>query len=117
LPLSNSGSLAIFTAMRRASSRGEQMRRAPAQPLLGVPVGKRLRAFDFSLTISRSRTTLHSGCGEVRRLAIGEGVMRTPVAGWLALIVALGLFVVVWATGRPPCAPFGLWHTLQMNCR
>jgi hypothetical protein len=43
--------------------------------------------------------------------------MRTPVAGWLALIVMLGLFAIVWATGRTPCAPYGLWHTLQMNCR
>ena len=34
--------------------------------------------------------------------------MRTPVAGWLALIVMLGLFALVWSTGRPPCAPFGL---------
>jgi hypothetical protein len=46
-----------------------------------------------------------------------EGALRTPVAGWLALIVMLGLFALIWSTGRPPCAPFGLWHTLQMNCR
>ena len=44
--------------------------------------------------------------------------MRTPVAGWLALIVMLlGLFTLVWATGRTPCVPYGLWHTLQMQCR
>jgi hypothetical protein len=24
---------------------------------------------------------------------------------------------LVWTAGRTPCAPYGLWHTLQMNCR
>jgi hypothetical protein len=29
----------------------------------------------------------------------------------------LGLLALVWVTNHTPCAPYGLWHTLQMNCR
>jgi hypothetical protein len=94
----SSGSLAMFA--RNAPRLGE-----PFQP--GPP---------FSLTISQSRATLQSGFGELPPCR-GEGVMRTPVAGWLALIVMLGLFLLVWTSGRPPCAPFILWHSFQMNCR
>ena len=43
--------------------------------------------------------------------------MRALIIRWLPVIVMMGLFALVWATGRTPCAPYGLWHTLQMNCR
>ena len=42
--------------------------------------------------------------------------MRTPVAGWLALLVVFGLFALVWTTALP-CVPYGLWYILQMQCR
>ena len=43
--------------------------------------------------------------------------MRTPVAGWLALLIVFGLFALVWTTSRVPCVPYGLWYILQMQCR
>ena len=43
--------------------------------------------------------------------------MRTPVVGWLALLVLFGLFALVWTTSRIPCVPYGLWPSLQMHCR
>jgi hypothetical protein len=44
-------------------------------------------------------------------------VMRALIARWFALIATLGLFALVVATSRTPCVPYGLWPTLQMNCR
>ena len=44
-------------------------------------------------------------------------VMRALIARWLAVIAMLGLLALVIATSRAPCVPYGLWHTLQMNCR
>jgi hypothetical protein len=46
-----------------------------------------------------------------------HGVMRALIARWLALIAMLGLLALVLATSRIPCAPYGLWPSLQMNCR
>jgi hypothetical protein len=46
-----------------------------------------------------------------------HGVMRALIARWLAVIAMLGLLALVIATSRAPCVPYGLWHTLQMNCR
>ena len=46
-----------------------------------------------------------------------HGVMRVLIARWLAVIAMLGLLALVIATSRTPCVPYGLWHTLQMNCR
>ena len=43
--------------------------------------------------------------------------MRVQITRWLPVIVMMGLLVLVWATGRTPCVPYGLWHTLQMHCR
>ena len=39
------------------------------------------------------------------------------IARWVALIAMLGLLVLVIATSRIPCVPYGLWPTLQMHCR
>jgi hypothetical protein len=36
------------------------------------------------------------------------GVMRALIARWLALIAMLGLLVLVMATSRIPCVPYGL---------
>jgi hypothetical protein len=43
--------------------------------------------------------------------------MRALIIRWLQVIVMMGLFALVWAADRTPCVPYGLWHTLQMNCR
>jgi hypothetical protein len=43
--------------------------------------------------------------------------MRALIARCVALIAMLGLLALVIATSRTPCVPYGLWHTLQMNCR
>ena len=40
-----------------------------------------------------------------------------PDRQWLALITMLGLLALVIATSRTPCVPYGLWPTLQMQCR
>jgi len=40
--------------------------------------------------------------------------MSALVARWLVVIVMLGLLALVWVTNHTPCAPYGLWHTLQM---
>ena len=45
------------------------------------------------------------------------GVVRALIARWLALIAMLGLLALVIAIGRIPCVPYGLWPTLQMQCR
>ena len=46
-----------------------------------------------------------------------HGVMRALIARWIALIAMLGLLALVIGTSRTPCVPYGMWHTLQMNCR
>jgi hypothetical protein len=46
-----------------------------------------------------------------------HGVMRALIPRWVALIVMLGLLALVIGTSRTPCVPYGMWHTLQMNCR
>jgi hypothetical protein len=46
-----------------------------------------------------------------------HGVMRALIARWVALIAMLGLLALVIGTSRTPCVPYGMWHTLQMNCR
>jgi len=46
-----------------------------------------------------------------------EWVMRSLIARWVALIAMLGLLALVIGTSRTPCVPYGMWHTLQMNCR
>jgi hypothetical protein len=51
------------------------------------------------------------------RGGVMNGVMRALVARLLALIAMLGLLALVIATSHVPCAPYGLWPTLQMNCR
>ena len=56
------------------------------------------------------------GAARLRGLAM-HGVMRALIARWVALIVMLGLLALVIGTSRTPCVPYGMWHTLQMNCR
>jgi hypothetical protein len=46
-----------------------------------------------------------------------NGVMRALIARGLALIATVGLLALVIGTSRIPCVPYGLWPTLQMNCR
>ena len=46
-----------------------------------------------------------------------HGAMRALIARWVALIAMLGLLALVIGTSRTPCVPYGMWHTLQMNCR
>jgi hypothetical protein len=43
--------------------------------------------------------------------------MRTPVAGWLALIVMLGLFALVWATGRTRALRAVAYTTNELQVR
>jgi len=43
--------------------------------------------------------------------------MHALVARRRAVIVMFGLLALVWVTNHAPCAPYGLWHTLLMNCR
>jgi hypothetical protein len=46
-----------------------------------------------------------------------HGVTRAVIARWVALMAMIGLLALVIATGRTPCVPYGLWHTLQMKCQ
>ncbi len=46
-----------------------------------------------------------------------NGVVRALIARLLALMAMLGLLALVIGTSRIPCVPYGLWPTLQMNCR
>ena len=45
------------------------------------------------------------------------GIGGLAVRGDASRSLACGDIVVVWVTSRAPCVPYGLWHTLQMNCR
>jgi hypothetical protein len=47
----------------------------------------------------------------------GAAKYLRQVTRWLPVIVMIGLLALAWAAGRTPCAPYGLWYTLQMNCR
>ena len=65
-------------------------------------------------------TELNNSSAGVRRGSGGlamHGVMRALIARWVALIAMLGLLALVIGTSRTPCVPYGMWHTLQMNCR
>ena len=101
--LQSSGSLAILAAMRRTSSQ-----------ILRV-----LSSFPSLFRLQRWTELNHSSAGGRRGsggLAM-YGVMRVLIARWLAVIAMLGLLAPVMATSSAPCVPYGLWHTLQMNCR
>ena len=57
---------------------------------------------------------VRQGGGEARGVLL---CMRALIARWVALIAMLGLLALVIGTSRTPCVPYGMWHTLQMNCR
>jgi hypothetical protein len=93
----------MLAAMRRTSSK--------IPPVLS--------SFPSLFRLQRWTELNHSSAGGRRGsggLAM-HGVMRVLIARWLAVIAMLGLLALVMATSRAPCVPYGLWHTLQMNCR
>ena len=97
------GGLAMLAAMRRTSSQ--------IPPVLS--------SFPSLFRLQRWTELNHSSAGGRRGsggLAM-HGVMRALIARWVALIAMLGLLALVIATSRTPCVPYGMWHTLQMNCR
>ena len=97
------GGLAMLAAMRRTSSK--------IPPVLS--------SFPSLFRLQRWTELNHSSAGGRRGsggLAM-HGVMRALIARWVALIAMLGLLALVIATSRTPCVPYGLRHTLQMNCR
>ena len=98
------GGLAMLAAMRRRTS-------SQIPPVLS--------SFPSLFRLQRWTELNHSSAGGRRGsggLAM-HGVMRVLIARWLAVIAMLGLLALVMATSRAPCVPYGLWHTLQMNCR
>jgi len=93
----------MLAAMRRTSSK--------IPPVLS--------SFPSLFRLQRWTELNHSSAGGRRGsggLAM-YGVMRVLIARWLAVIAMLGLLAPVMATSSAPCVPYGLWHTLQMNCR
>ena len=98
------GGLAMLAAMRRRTS-------SQIPPVLS--------SFPSLFRLQRWTELNHSSAGG--RRGSGDlamyGVMRVLIARWLAVIAMLGLLALVMATSRAPCVPYGLWHTLQMNCR
>ena len=98
------GGLAMLAAMRRRTS-------SQIPPVLS--------SFPSLFRLQRWTELNHSSAGGRRGsggLAM-YGVMRVLIARWLAVIAMLGLLALVIGTSRTPCVPYGMWHTLQMNCR